>query len=176
MSQNIYLVGLMAVGKSTIGRLLADDANLPFYDSDHEIELRTGADIPWIFDVEGEEGFRDRESQVIDELTQMSGVVVATGGGVVKRAINRKRLHERGVVVHLDCPLEKLLSRTQNDKRRPLLQGADRRQVLGKLICDRGPLYKEIAHYRFVSGEKSPKQLALAILRQLRADGVVDGA
>ena len=174
MSQNIYLVGLMAVGKSTIGRLLAEAAGLPFYDSDHEIEARAGADIAWIFDVEGEEGFRDREAHVIDDLTQLPGVVVATGGGVVKREVNRRNLSNRGVVVHLDCPLERLLTRTQNDKRRPLLQGANRREVLAKLMCERSPLYAEIADYRFVSGDKNPKQLAHAILKKLRADGVLD--
>ena len=171
--KNIFLVGLMAVGKTTIGRHLADALHVPFYDSDAEIEARAGAEISWIFDVEGEEGFRDREEHVIDELTQLEGVVIATGGGAVKRDINRAHLAARGVVIHLDCPLQRLLARTNKDKRRPLLQGDNREQILSKLMCERGPLYAEIADYRFESGEQSPKTLAGRILQQLRMDGVV---
>lgn len=163
----------MAVGKSTVGRLLADSLHMPFYDSDHEIEARAGAEIAWMFDVEGEEGFREREEHVLDDLSQMQGVVVATGGGAVKRANNRMRLAARGVVVHLDCPLKKLLNRTQNDKRRPLLQGDDREQVLANLLHERNPLYTEIADYRFVSGEQSARNLARQIVESLRNDGVV---
>ena len=127
--QNIFLVGLMAVGKSTVGKTLADTLEMPFFDSDHEIEARAGAEVSWIFDVEGETGFRDREEHVIDELSQMDGVVVATGGGAVKRSINRFHLASRGVVIHLDCPLRRLLARTRNDKKRPLLQGDNREAV-----------------------------------------------
>ncbi len=176
MKQNIFVVGLMAVGKSTVGRALADTLHMPFYDSDQEIEARAGADIAWIFDVEGESGFRDREEHVIDDLSRRQGVVVATGGGAVKRAINRQHLAARGTVVHLDCPLQKLLARTQHDKRRPLLQGEDREQVLARLLCERGPLYAEIADYRFISGEQSARQLARQIVGKLKQDGVVDDA
>ena len=109
--QSIYLVGLMAVGKSTVGKLLAERLNRPFFDSDKEIERKAGAEISWIFDVEGEEGFRDREEQVIYELTKVPGVVVATGGGAVLREENRQMLTARGCVVHLDSPLERLLER-----------------------------------------------------------------
>ena len=147
----------MAVGKSTVGRNLADALDMPFYDSDAEIETRAGAEVSWIFDVEGEAGFRDREEQVIDELSQLQGVVVATGGGAVKRAINRTHLAARGIVIHLDCPLQRLLARTRSDKKRPLLQGDDREEVLRKLVCERAPLYAEIADYRFVSDEQSVK-------------------
>ena len=171
--QNIFVVGLMAVGKSTIGRMLADSLQRPFYDSDHEIEARAGAEISWIFDVEGERGFRAREEQVIDELTQQAGIVMATGGGVVKRTINRRRLAERGIVIHLDCPLARLLARTAKDKKRPLLSGDDREDVLRALMTERAPLYKEIADYRFVSEEYSAKQLVNKIVTQLRTDGVV---
>lgn len=172
--QNIYLVGLMAVGKSTVGRTLADALDMPFYDSDTEIEARAGAEVSWIFDVEGEAGFRDREVQVIDELTQLNGVVVATGGGAVKRPENRRHLGGRGVVIHLDCPLKRLLARTQNDKKRPLLQGDDREEVLRKLICERAPLYAEIADYRFVSDQQSVKSLVDQILHKLREDQLVN--
>lgn len=164
----------MAVGKSTVGKLLADNLKMPFYDSDHEIEARAGAEISWIFDVEGEQGFRLREEQVIDDLTQMSGVVVATGGGVVKLPSNRKNLASRGTVIHLDCPLPRLLARTQKDKKRPLLSGDDREEVLASLIAERGPLYKEIADYSFVSDDQSAKHLVAKIIKQLRIDGVVE--
>ena len=172
--QNIFLVGLMAVGKSTVGRSLADALDMPFYDSDAEIEARAGAEVSWIFDVEGETGFRDREEQVIDELSQLDGVVVATGGGAVKRANNRAHLAGRGIVIHLDCPLNRLLARTSKDKKRPLLQGDDREEVLRKLICERAPLYAEIADYRFVSDDQSVKALVQQIMRQLRKDRIVE--
>ena len=120
--QNIYVVGLMAVGKSTVGRMLAEVLDMPFFDSDHEIEVRAGAEVSWIFDVEGEEGFRLREEHVIEELTQLDGVVLATGGGVVKRETNRDYLARRGIVLHIDCPMNRLLARTAKDKKRPLLK------------------------------------------------------
>ena len=171
--QNIYLVGLMAVGKTTVGRTLAEELDMPFYDSDAEIEARAGAEVSWIFDVEGEAGFRDREEHVIDELTQLSGVVIATGGGAVKRPENRHHLAARGVVIHLDCPLQRLLARTRNDKNRPLLQGDDREEVLRKLVCERAPLYAEISDYRFVSDDQSVKSLVDQILHKLREDQLV---
>ena len=126
-----------------------------------------------IFDVEGEDGFRDREEHVLDELTQEQGVVVATGGGVVKRPINRQRLAERGVVIHLDCPMERLLARTARDKKRPLLAGSNREEIIANLMRERAPLYREIADYRFISSDQSAKQLATSIVAKLRADGVV---
>jgi shikimate kinase len=173
IQKNIFLVGLMAVGKSTVGRMLAETLNMPFYDSDIEIEARAGAEVSWIFDVEGEIGFRDREEQVIDELSQLSGVVVATGGGAVKRETNRRHMANRGIVIHLDCPLRRLLARTRKDKKRPLLQGNDREEVLAKLLCERAPLYAEIADYRFVSDDQSVKSLVNQIVKQLRADKVL---
>lgn len=171
--KNIFLIGLMAVGKSTVGRTLAETLDMPFYDSDTEIELRAGAEVSWIFDVEGENGFRDREEQVIDELTRLQGVVVATGGGVVKRRVNREHLAARGIVIHLDCPLRRLLARTRNDKKRPLLQGDNPEAILTTLVRERAPLYKEISDYRFVSDEQSVKSLVQKIVKQLRADNVI---
>ncbi|MCR9260054.1 MAG: shikimate kinase AroK [Pseudomonadaceae bacterium] len=168
--KNIFLVGLMAVGKSTVGRTLAETLEMPFYDSDAEIELRAGAEVSWIFDVEGEKGFRDREEHVIDELSQMRGVVLATGGGAVKRAANRQHLAARGIVIHLDCPLRRLLARTRNDKKRPLLQGDNPEEILTKLVRERAPLYDEISDYRFISDEQSVKSLVQKIVTQLRAD------
>ncbi|MDH3644327.1 MAG: shikimate kinase AroK [Gammaproteobacteria bacterium] len=171
--QNVFLVGLMAVGKSTVGRLLAQALGADFYDTDHVIEERAGADIAWIFDVEGEAGFRDREEHVIEELSRRQGIVLATGGGVVLRASNRKILAARGVVVHLDSPLERLVERTQRDKKRPLLQQGEARETLARLQAERAPLYEEIADYRFVTDRQGPKVLARMIENKLRDDGAI---
>lgn len=174
MSQiSIYFVGLMAVGKSTVGRLLADSLDMQFYDTDHVIEERAGAPVAWIFDVEGEPGFRDREQHVIDELTQQDGIVLATGGGAVLRAENRRVLSARGCVVHLDSPLDRLVQRTQKDKKRPLLQGGDNREIFRRLLKERLPLYADVADYRFVTDHQGPKSLAKQIERKLRDEGVV---
>lgn len=170
--QNIFLVGLMAVGKSTVGRLLAQQLGYRFYDTDHVIEERAGADVAWIFDVEGESGFRDRESQVLDELTSMEHVVVATGGGAVLRRENRQMLATRGCVVHLDSPLERLLERTHKDRKRPLLQNGDPAGTLTRLKQEREPLYREVADYRFVTDRQGPKMLVRSIIEQLQRDGV----
>ncbi len=172
-TQNIFLVGLMAVGKSTVGRLLAESMHKEFYDTDHVIEERAGADVAWIFDVEGEAGFRDREQDVVEELTRRVGIVLATGGGVVVRLCNRNVLASRGVVIHLDSPLERLVERTQRDKKRPLLQQGEPRSTLQRLQEERAPLYAEISDYRFITDRQGPKVLVKAIEAQLREDGVV---
>ena len=165
--QSIYLVGLMAVGKSTVGKLLAERLNRPFFDSDKEVEKNAGAEISWIFDVEGEQGFRDREEQVICELTKVSGIVVATGGGVVERENNRRRISDGGLVLHLDCPNKTLMKRVRNDKKRPLLQGSDPDEVLFNLKKRRDPLYKEMADYRFQTDKKSTQVLVNSIISRL---------
>jgi shikimate kinase len=170
---NIILVGLMAVGKSTVGRLLAQALDMEFFDSDHEIEARAGAPVAWIFDVEGEAGFREREHHVLDELTRRSGIVLATGGGAVVNPCNRKLLASRGVVVHLDSPLERLVERTRRDRKRPLLRGGNPRETLARLHGERDPMYREIADYRFVTDRQSPRVLAREIERRLREDGVI---
>jgi len=167
INQSIYLVGLMAVGKSTVGKLLAERLDRPFFDSDKEIEKKAGAEISWIFDVEGEEGFRDREEQVICELTKISGVVVATGGGVVEREGNRRRISAGGVVLHLDCPNKTLIKRLRKDKKRPLLQGANVDSVMMNLKKRRDPLYQEIANHRFVTDKQSTNALVSAIIDKL---------
>lgn len=120
--RNIFLVGPMGAGKSTIGRHLADQLHLEFFDSDQEIERRTGAEIAWVFDIEGEDGFRVREEGVISDLTEMQGIVLATGGGSVISKDVRNKLSARGIVVYLETPIEKQVARTQRDKKRPLLQ------------------------------------------------------
>ena len=165
--KSIYLVGLMAVGKSTVGKLLAEKLNRPFFDSDKEIEKNAGAEISWIFDVEGEEGFRDREEQVIWELTAKTGAVIATGGGVVEREQNRKRIAQKGTVIHLDCPKETLVERVRKDKKRPLLQGSEVDQVLMRLKRHRDPLYREIADYKFMSDKQTTGALVRAIITRL---------
>ena len=128
--RNVFLIGPMGAGKSTIGRLLAKELKYPFKDSDREIEVRTGADIPWIFDVEGEEGFRQREEAMIAELVHEDGIVLATGGGVVMRPANRAALKSGGLVVYLCTSVEQQLQRTAKDRQRPLLQTADPEAVL----------------------------------------------
>jgi shikimate kinase len=143
--RNIFLVGLMGAGKTTIGRQLARTLKYEFVDSDHEIEQRTGADIPWIFDIEGEQGFREREHAVIDELTQRQGIILATGGGAVLDPGNRRHLMSRGLVVYLCASVNQLLKRTALDRNRPLLQTENPRQRLQQLLDERDSLYREVA-------------------------------
>jgi len=143
--RNIFLVGLMGAGKTTIGRQLARALKYEFVDSDHEIEQRTGADIPWIFDIEGEQGFRERERAVIDELTQRQGIILATGGGAVLDPGNRRHLMARGLVVYLRASVSHLLRRTALDRNRPLLQTENPRQRLQQLLDERDSLYREVA-------------------------------
>lgn len=155
--RNIFLVGPMGAGKSTIGRHLAQQLHMEFVDSDTVIEERTGADISWVFDVEGEEGFRKREEAVLEDLTQEQGIVLATGGGSVKSKENRNRLSARGVVVYLETTIEKQLARTNRDKKRPLLQTDNPREVLEQLAEERNPLYEEVADYTVRTDDQSAK-------------------
>lgn len=171
--QNIILIGLMAVGKSTVGRALAQHLAMEFYDSDHEIEARAGAPVSWIFDVEGEAGFREREHHVIEDLLQQQGIVLATGGGAVTNPCNRPLLASRGVVILLESPLKRLVERTRRDRKRPLLQGGSAGEILGRLQQERAPLYREIADYTFVTDRQGPKLLAREIESRLRQDGVI---
>ncbi len=164
---SIYLVGPMGAGKSTIGRLLSTELGLEFFDSDKVIEERCGANIPWIFDMEGEEGFREREQQVIDELTQRSNIVLATGGGVVMRELNRNHLASRGTVVYLCTAVKQQLERTAKDKNRPLLQTDNPEEVLQKLFSIRDPLYREIADIIIKTDNNSPKSVVQEIKRQI---------
>lgn len=166
----LFLIGPMGAGKSTLGRHLARQLHWPFFDSDREIEKRTGADIPWIFDVEGEEGFRQREESVIDELTRLPEVVLATGGGVVKRESNRRRLRERGVVVYLWTPVEVQLERTRNDRNRPLLQNPDPEGTLKALFDERDPLYREAAHHVVSTASGNLREVAAEVLACMGVD------
>ena len=161
--RNIYLVGPMGAGKSTIGRVLAAELHLDFRDSDKVIEERTGADIPWIFDMEGEEGFRDRESAVLNELSTDSEIVIATGGGIILRAQNREIMRTSGYVCYLTASIEQLVERTARDKKRPLLQVENPRQKIVELLALRDPLYREAADFIINTDRRSPKLVAQEI-------------
>ncbi|PMR70554.1 shikimate kinase AroK [Halomonas heilongjiangensis] len=164
---NLILIGPMGAGKSTIGRLLAAELSREFLDSDHEIQARCGADIPWIFDVEGEAGFRDRETQMIDELTRLEGVVIATGGGAVLREENRRALRERGTVIYLFTTVEQQLRRTAKDRNRPLLQRGDREEVLREMFALRDPLYRATADVIVRTDRRGPRAVVNEIVRRV---------
>jgi 3-dehydroquinate synthase len=168
-NNNIFLVGLMGAGKTTIGRLLARRLNMAFIDSDHEIEARTGASIPWIFEIEGEASFRRREADVIRELTAQSGIVLATGGGAVLDPASRALLAERGTVVYLRASVNSILQRTAHDRNRPLLQTADPRKKLEDLTAQREPLYREIADLVIDTGRPNVQSMVQTILDQIAA-------
>lgn len=156
----IYLIGPMGAGKSTIGRHLAGTLNMEFFDTDAEIERRCGADIPWIFDVEGEAGFRQREIQVLEDLSHKTAAVIATGGGIVMRDENRACLNRSGFVVYLEASEKQLLERTARDKKRPLLQVEDPVAVMRSLMEIREPVYLELADLVVKTDKRSPKRVA----------------
>jgi len=167
---NIFLIGPMGAGKSTIGRQVAVLLGLDFDDTDHEIQRRTGVDIPTIFDYEGEEGFRKRESAVIDELTQRGSLVLATGGGSILNPDNRRNLSSRGFVVYLYCSPEQQYERTLRDRSRPLLQTEDPLGTLQALMAERDPLYRETADIVVTSDKRSASAVANEIVRKLRPE------
>lgn len=152
---SLFLVGLMGAGKTTIGRLLSRHRELEFVDSDYEIVARCGVSIPTIFEIEGEAGFRKRETAMIDELTQRSGIVLATGGGAVLDPVNREHLKSRGIVIYLHCSPHELFMRTRHDRNRPLLQTEDPLGKLEALYAQRHPLYLEVADVVIDSGKQS---------------------
>ena len=164
---NVFLIGMMGAGKSTIGRLLARRLRLRFLDSDHEIEARCGVKIPVVFELEGEAGFREREQQVIGELTALDGVVLATGGGVVLSEDNRRLLAQRGTVVYLRARPEDLYRRVRHDRNRPLLANGDPLARLRQLHAQRDALYASIAHLVVDSGAQSVQALARELLDKL---------
>ncbi|GGK64469.1 shikimate kinase AroK [Amphritea balenae] len=170
---NIFLVGPMGAGKSTIGRLLSQELKLNFVDSDKVIEERAGADIPWIFDVEGEDGFRNREANMIDLLSAEDGQVLATGGGAVLRPENRSNLQGRGTVVYLKASVEQQLERTARDKNRPLLQTPDPKAVLTELMELRHPLYVQVADIVVETDRRNPKAVVADIIADLREKQIV---
>jgi shikimate kinase len=152
---NIFLIGMMGAGKTSVGRLLAKRFQKAFYDSDHVIENRTGVKVPVIFEIEGEAGFRARETAAIDELTGLKNIVLATGGGAILSKHNRGNLKNRGTVVYLRASVRDLLNRTRHDRNRPLLQTADPRARLNELYELRDPLYQETAHIIIDTGSQS---------------------
>ena len=166
---NVFLVGPMGAGKSTIGRHLARVLGQRFVDADREIEARTGASISLIFDLEGEAGFRRRESAVIAELAASDGLVVATGGGAVLDPANRAALRQRGTVVYLHAPLEVLVRRTHRDRDRPLLQTADPQASLERIVRDRDPLYREVADLVIETDHRSVPSVVSEVARRLSA-------
>jgi shikimate kinase len=164
---NLFLVGMMGAGKTTVGRLLARRLRRAFLDSDHEIESRCGVPVPVIFDIEGEPGFRAREAQVIAELTAREGVVLATGGGAVLDAENRRCLATRGTVVYLHAPPANLYERVRHDRNRPLLATPDPLAKLESLYVERDPLYREVADLVVDTGMQSAQTLARHLLGRL---------
>ncbi len=165
---SIFLVGLMGAGKTSVGRLLAKHLNKNFYDCDQEIERRTGVKIPVIFDIEGEKGFRERESVVLRELAGLHDIVLATGGGAVTREENRRVLIENGRIVYLRASLDDLWQRTKHDRNRPLLQTSDPRTTLEQLFAERDPLYMQVATLVINTGSQSLNSLAHKIEQRLR--------
>ena len=165
-TDNIYLIGLMGAGKTTIGRQLAKALQVPFYDSDKAIEEQTGVDIPTIFEYEGEEGFRAREQNMIAELTQIDGIVLATGGGAILRAANRKALTENGFVVYLQCSVDKILQRTKRDTQRPLLNTENPRARIEKLFSEREPDYLSCADFKIETSSMQSKTVVQNILNE----------
>jgi shikimate kinase len=166
--RNIFLIGPMGSGKSAVGRHLARLLRLSFHDSDADIEAKTGVDVAFIFEKEGEEGFRVRERESIDRLTQLEGVVIATGGGAVIHPDNRRALAERGVVVYLETSVDQQLERTRHGKHRPLLNDTDPKTTLSELMRQRALLYLEIADLTVSTDGRRVQLVAEEIYRELQ--------
>ncbi len=165
--KNIFLVGPMGAGKSAVGRQLARTLHLTFMDSDDEIESRTGVDIPFIFEKEGEAGFRKREAAAIDDLTKIDGVVLATGGGAIADEQSRSHLGGRGFVVYLYTTVEQQFARTNRGRERPMLENGDRREILESLLEVRDPLYREIADIVVETDGRKVHSVANEIIQQI---------
>ena len=165
---NIFLIGPMGSGKTSIGQRVATLLGLGFFDCDHELEKQTGASISLIFDVEGEEGFRNRETRMLDDLTARGGVLVATGGGVILREENRRFLRERGTVVYLKTPVGQQLKRLKRDRTRPLLQAGDRRKKLERMATERNPLYQDLAQIEFPAQNRALDAVAQQLAETIK--------
>jgi len=166
---NLFLIGAMGAGKSTIGRRLAAALDKAFVDADQALEKRTGADIALIFELEGEAGFRKRESEMLARLVQREGIVLATGGGVVLAAENRAHLAERGFVIYLDAPIELLVARVGRDRKRPLMQTDDPEATMREIMRVRDPLYRESADLVVRSTHRSSRYVVREILQRIEA-------
>ncbi len=171
---NVFLIGPMGAGKTTIGRHLAALLHKRFVDADQEIERRTGVTIPVIFEIEGEAGFRQRESAVIGVLTQELDIVLATGGGVVLLEENRQALKQHGTVVYLRADIETLVARTRRDRNRPLLQTGDPRGKIEELLRQREPIYRQIADVVVDTGQRAPANVARDIAARLKGLDTTD--
>lgn len=169
-AKNVVLVGPMGAGKTTIGRTLADRLGYAFFDTDTLIEERTGADIAWIFDVEGEEGFRERETALLRELGGVQRTVFATGGGMVLKPENRRLLAGLGAVVYLETTVEQQLARTRRDTKRPLLRTPDRERVLRELLAARDPLYREVADLVIPTDRRSARTVVDTVVEWMQGD------
>jgi len=169
----LFLVGPMGSGKSTVGRHLADLLGCAFIDSDAEIESRAGADIPWIFDVEGETGFRRRETAVLKDLVEHSGAVIATGGGAILAAENREMMARTGIVIFLNASVAQQLKRTGSGEGRPLLQQGDREETLKQLMAERDPLYRALADVIISAGGGNARKVARQIEAVLLERGLI---
>ena len=168
--RGVFLIGMMGAGKTSVGRLLAQRLGRPFIDADHEIESRCGVSIPVIFEIEGEAGFRQRERAMIDELTRLPGIVLATGGGAVLAPESRERLRSRGLVVYLRASAEDIWQRTRRDRGRPLLATADPRQRIADLLSQREALYAQTAHLTFDSSQDSVKSTVARLVERLERE------
>ena len=167
---NIFLVGLMGSGKTTIGKIIAKKLNYKFIDSDALIEEKTGVKVPLIFEYEGEAGFRKRETKILSEIIKMNSIVLATGGGIILSKTNRQLLTKSSVVIYLNATIKELVKRLANDKDRPLIQNVDKETKLRELIERRGSLYESIADYIIQTKEKRASEIANEIILNLRTN------
>ena len=161
---NIFIVGPMGSGKSTVGKIISDELFLNFFDTDDEIESRTGASIDWIFDLEGEEGFRKRESSILEEMVKQNSIVLSTGGGIILSDSNREMLSSRGTVFYLSTPISVQIDRTSKDKDRPLLKNGDPEEILTRLQKERKDLYESVSDHIIETENKSSQEVASEII------------
>ena len=168
---NIFIVGPMGSGKSTVGKIISSELFLNFFDTDEEIETRTGASIDWIFDLEGEDGFRKRESKILHEMVQQNSTVLSTGGGIILSESNRELLSSRGTVFYLATPIAVQLERTSKDKDRPLLKNGDPGKILEELHVARESLYEEVADYIVNTEGKSSQEVSAEIIKLVKSYG-----
>ena len=168
---NIFIVGPMGSGKSTVGKIISSELFLNFFDTDEEIENRTGASIDWIFDLEGEEGFRKRESKILEDMAQKNSIVLSTGGGIILSEVNREMLSSRGTVFYLATPIETQLERTSKDKDRPLLKDGDPGEILKNLHLTRENLYEDVSDYIVNTEGKSSQEVSSEIIKLVKNYG-----
>ena len=166
-TKRIYLIGLMGVGKTTIGKWMARQLGYSFFDTDLEIRKQTGADIPWIFEIEGEQGFRQREHAMLEQLSSQQNAIIATGGGIVLDESNRQLLSSDGICIYLHAPVDLLVERTRFSKSRPLLEGVNRREKFELLMKQRDHLYKKSAHLVIRTRRGSPKRMASKLIKEI---------